>query len=64
MTGRLMKVGKAFYLLTMSGHPFPDGPVLKMGLSSYCNNWLTKQPLSRQLPGLHRLPKRWQAGES
>jgi len=42
VAGRLMKVGKVFYLLTMSGHLFPDRPVFTMGLSLYCNNWLTK----------------------
>jgi len=35
MAGRLMKVGKAFYLSTMPGHPFPDCPVLTNSAWSY-----------------------------
>jgi hypothetical protein len=35
MAGRLTKVGKAFYLFTMPGHPFPDSPVLTNSARSY-----------------------------
>jgi hypothetical protein len=35
MAGRLTKVGKAFYLCTMPGHPFPDSPVLINSARSY-----------------------------
>ena len=33
--GRLTKVGKAFYLFTMPGQTFPDGPVLTNSAQSY-----------------------------
>jgi hypothetical protein len=35
MAGRLTKVGKAFYLFTMPGHPFPDSSVLTNSARSY-----------------------------
>ena len=35
MAGRLTKVGKAFYLFTMPGHPFPDSSVLTNSAQSY-----------------------------
>jgi hypothetical protein len=35
MAGRLTKVGKAFYLFTMLGHPFPDSPVFTNSARSY-----------------------------
>ena len=35
MAGRLTKVGKAFYLFTMPGHPFPDSFVLTNSAWSY-----------------------------
>src|SRR6266436_4401267 len=35
MAGRLTKNGKAFYLFTMPGHPFPDSPVLTNSAWSY-----------------------------
>jgi hypothetical protein len=35
MAGRLTKVGQAFYLFTLPGHPFPDSPVLTNSARSY-----------------------------
>ena len=48
----------------MPGHLFPDRHALTMGLSLCCNNWLTKQLSSRQLPESHHLFKCWQTGKS